>query len=118
MLSTFQQAKAANEAIGHHWFDPDTMEHFGTVLGELLPTPGGAVFTHTSTAAPGGPAYKVAYIADDGWVNPSTLDGWHRLCMGDWGTEQRARTVAHALALVMREGLLEREPLLAREARV
>jgi hypothetical protein len=61
------EVKAANKTLGHHWFDQDTIDFFGTQFHS--PLLGGRFFV-TSERAPHGPrAYSVRRANDDGSID-------------------------------------------------
>lgn len=86
MITNFTQARIRNAAIPQAWFSPDTFRFFGTILGELHGAPYGAYFSYTNQGSPSGiPEHRVAYINDDGYVNPSYAgDGSGHLPRSEW----------------------------------
>ena len=80
--------KKRNKAIGHHFFDRDTMRFFNGRLGpaEQIDDDGSVVFIHSIQ----GPyehsprQYKVALAKPDGWIEDITPgDGFETLALAE-----------------------------------
>lgn len=85
MITTFSEAARRNRMLNHYWFSPDTMKWWGMVLGEIHAAPYGAYFSYVNKDHPLGPQHKVAYINDEGYVNPTYAgEGSGHLSRREW----------------------------------
>jgi hypothetical protein len=107
VITTFAEAKRLNRLVGQYWFLPDTMQFLGTVLGEVHAAPYGAYFSYTNADDEFLPQHKVAYINDQGYVNPSysgegsghlSREEWEGLAVDQYDSAEEAAAAAKAMA--------------------
>lgn len=81
MFTSIEEIKAANKAIGHHFFDKSTTRFFNDrVFSEVWPLKdGGAVFIHSIQPTDGERTYKVRRILPDGVVSVTRIDHFSTL---------------------------------------
>lgn len=69
-MATIETIKAANEAIGHHFFEPDTMRFFKSrILAEVYEGPGGVYFVSSERPPVGPREYRVRRANPDGTIS-------------------------------------------------
>ena len=103
-MATIETIKAANEAIGHHFFKPEIMRFFGSrILAEVYEGAGGVYFV-SSERPPFGPReYRVRRANPDGTittmenglasVEDETFPERHAFASATWA-KSRARQLA------------------------
>lgn len=69
MYKSIEEIEAANEAIGQHWFSPDTMRFWGSrVDDEIYPVGGGAYFVSSESSPWDKRVYSVRFAHASGRI--------------------------------------------------
>ena len=69
MIRTLKEAADRNRAIGHHWFDADTMRFFKTRIVSFYPRTWGACMVTSEKGPDMVRAYSVRRVLDTGEVD-------------------------------------------------
>ncbi len=95
MYDNIAEIKTANRELGHHWFDSDTLLHFGTrVVSDII---GGRFFVVRESPPAHVPIFRVIRAEDDGQVQAVRSGGTvtDRILAGwGWYNEQREALAA------------------------
>lgn len=77
-MPTIADIKKANQAIGHHWFDPVTMHFFGTRVSQRVHEgPGGTYFVTSEQPPQGSRCYTIRRVMLSGQIETVGFLGAH-----------------------------------------